>query len=272
MLVLSTEPLTGDKLRQRIAQDLGDGDGQIELDLVIPALASSPFAHAMGDVDDARAQAEEAIEASAPEELAPDAHVDHAEVGDSDPILAIEDALNRDPADEIVIVTRAGDSSRWLEGDLFDRAREKFAQPIHHIEVDPESHRVLDDERKGEGAEPSDDAEVEGRSQNTPRFSARDLAGIAVAVVGTLAAIIIAGGCDGDTVQRDTGVDGVGSDGSCVLAYIVAGIAALVNAAHVVGLVLFESVGYRGGWARFFSWLSLIGTPIAVVIVAIAAH
>jgi hypothetical protein len=45
----------------------------------------------------------------------------------------------------------------------------------------------------------------------------------------------------------------------------------LVNIAHVVGLLLFESVGYRGLWERFFARLSLIGTP-AAIIVSLLAH
>jgi hypothetical protein len=47
---------------------------------------------------------------------------------------------------------------------------------------------------------------------------------------------------------------------------VIAGIAALVNLAHVVGLVLFQSLRYRGFWERSFAWMSLIGTPIAIVI------
>lgn len=38
---------------------------------------------------------------------------------------------------------------------------------------------------------------------------------------------------------------------------------------HVVGLFLFESVRYDGIFSRFFARLSLIGTPIAVVISAV---
>jgi hypothetical protein len=41
---------------------------------------------------------------------------------------------------------------------------------------------------------------------------------------------------------------------------------ALVNMAHVVGLVLFESVGERGAAQRFFRNLSLVATPLAVVV------
>ncbi len=40
---------------------------------------------------------------------------------------------------------------------------------------------------------------------------------------------------------------------------------ALVNMAQVVGLVLFESVRYRGGFAKLLRTLSLVGTPLAVL-------
>lgn len=44
---------------------------------------------------------------------------------------------------------------------------------------------------------------------------------------------------------------------------------ALVNLAHVVGLFLFQSVRYNGIFSRLFSRLSLIGTPVAVLVSAV---
>jgi hypothetical protein len=40
----------------------------------------------------------------------------------------------------------------------------------------------------------------------------------------------------------------------------------LINAAHIVGLFLFESVGYRGFFARMFAILSLVLTPVAIIV------
>ena len=40
---------------------------------------------------------------------------------------------------------------------------------------------------------------------------------------------------------------------------------ALINMAHVVGLLLLESVNYHGGWQRFFRNLSLTATPLAIL-------
>lgn len=40
---------------------------------------------------------------------------------------------------------------------------------------------------------------------------------------------------------------------------------ALINMADVVGLTLFESVHYRGGFAKLFRTLSSVGTPLAIL-------
>lgn len=244
-----------------------------ELFVVAPALTESAFEHAMGSVDDAIVEARERLDESI-ETLRSSALEVEGVVGDSDPLLAIEDALRLRRAEKIVVVTNAGDP-HWLEEDLFSRARQRFEPPLVHlaIETDGVEQRVTDVESAGHGAEPPPDIEVETQSGNMPRFSARDLLGIAVAVIGSLAAILIAAGCsDGQELQRTTPEAGQGSDGSCVAAYVVAGVSALVNVAHVVGLVLFESTGYRGGWSRFFAWLSLVGTPLAIVATIALAH
>ena len=53
-----------------------------------------------------------------------------AEAGDSDPLLAIQDALARFDADEIVVVTRPEEEASWLEQRAADdaprRARTAF--------------------------------------------------------------------------------------------------------------------------------------------------
>jgi GABA permease len=54
-------------------------------------------------------------------------------VGDMVPLMAIEDALARFPADTIVISTHPAERSRWLKKDLVEQARKKFARPVVHI-------------------------------------------------------------------------------------------------------------------------------------------
>jgi GABA permease len=58
------------------------------------------------------------------------------EIGDSDPNVAIEDALRMFPADEIVISTHPPERSHWLERGVVERARDEVGLPITHVVVD----------------------------------------------------------------------------------------------------------------------------------------
>lgn len=272
-LLVAALPIEGEEALGQVREAIGEK--RKRLVLVAPALTGSPLEHAMGSVDDAISEAATRLQAT--EEALEEKGFDvESRVGDSDPILAIEDAMREFPIELIVIVSQEGEDSRWLEGDMFERAKQKFEPPIVFVAAEssdggtPQVTRV---ETDGPGADPPPEAEFDPESDNMPRFSVRDLIGIVVAVVGTLAAVVIAAGCDGgDTLQRTGPSAGQGSDGSCVAAYIVAGATALINVAHVVGLLFFESVGYRGGWARILSVSSLVGTPIAVLATILLAH
>jgi hypothetical protein len=63
------------------------------------------------------------------------------EVGDGDPVQAIEDALRTFGADEIIISTHPEGRSNWLERGVVESARERFAVPITHVVVDLEKER-----------------------------------------------------------------------------------------------------------------------------------
>jgi hypothetical protein len=234
-------------------------------------LIGSAVKHAMGDVDEAREEAGGVLARSIAQLKAAGVEA-QGQVGDSDPLLATQDALMTFEADEIVLVTRPQDKARWLEDNLFERAEQTFEQPIIHLEVAESATgaQVVAEEEADAGVKAPDVDAFEGQSRNTPRLTTRDVVGILVAVIGSALAIVLAATSGGDQVQRDTGSGGAGSDGGAVFAYIVAGVITLVNVAHVVGLMLFQAAEYRGGWARLFSWLSLIGTPIAVILVLIA--
>ncbi len=58
------------------------------------------------------------------------------EIGDSDPNVAIEDALRAFPADELLISTHPPQRSRWLEQGVVKWAREEIELPITHVVVD----------------------------------------------------------------------------------------------------------------------------------------
>lgn len=265
VLVLAAEPVLAQPIVAELRRHLANAE-DAQVMVVAPALADSPLKHAMGDVDEGRERAERVLATSLNEldETSPEGRI-----GDADPILAIEDALAEFPADEIIVVTAPKGEGVYLEDEIFDRAREQFDQEVVRLAIGQAgfANAQVREVERGEGSSAETaEREIDPASKNLPRLSARDIAGIVIAMVGTFALIVLAAQCGGDEVQRNTGTGGVGSSGSCVFRYIAAGVMALANIAHVVGLFLFQSVGYRGLAAKGFAWLSLIGTPVAIVL------
>jgi hypothetical protein len=107
--------------------------------VVVPAL-NSPLRHWASDEDDARAAAATRLEQSLGR--LKEAGVDAAgQVGDGDPLQAMEDALRTFGADEIVISTHPEGKSHWLERGVVEKARERFMVPITHVVTDLEAER-----------------------------------------------------------------------------------------------------------------------------------
>jgi len=225
--------------------------------VIAPAVERTALRHALGDVDAAAREARDRLEISLAELRAAGISA-MGEVGDSDPLIAAKDALRQYPADEVLIVAHAGDQARWFEDGLFERAQEELYPPLHLIAIRREAGdgmpRLADVKGVGAGRKRPAGAERELRlSPNLPRLTRGDLAGVLVAIVGTIVAIVLAG--------TGPGADSAGGAAQILIAMAVA----LINMAHVVGLTLLESVGSRGGWQRFFRNLSMVGTPLAVL-------
>src|SRR5919109_694375 len=96
---------------------------------------STPLRHWGSDEDPARAQAQEGLEGSLAR-LQEEGIAARGEIGDGDPLQAIEDALRTFGADEIIISTHPEGRSNWLKRGLVERARQRFAVPITHVVVD----------------------------------------------------------------------------------------------------------------------------------------
>lgn len=136
VLVVANETVGGRALLSEIQNRCKGLDSEILV--VTPALVGSAVKAWASDVDDAiesakRRQADSvrAIEAVGLRT--------RGEVGDSDPNVAIEDALLRFPADEVIISTHPRERSRWLERGVVERAREEVELPITHVVVDLEA-------------------------------------------------------------------------------------------------------------------------------------
>jgi GABA permease len=133
LLVVANETVGGEALVEEIRSRCRERE--CEILVVTPALAASRVSHWASDVDEAIELARQRMELSliAIRELGLKAK---GEIGDSDPNVAIEDALRTFPADEIVISTHPPERSRWLEHRVVDRAREEIDLPIAHVVVD----------------------------------------------------------------------------------------------------------------------------------------
>jgi hypothetical protein len=133
LLVVANETVGGGALLEEI-QERCRGR-RCEILVVTPALVGSRASHWASDVDEAIELARQRMELSliAIDRLGLKAK---GEIGDSNPNVAIEDALRVFPADEIVISTHPPHRSRWLEHGVVERAREEIDLPITHVVVD----------------------------------------------------------------------------------------------------------------------------------------
>ena len=138
ILVVANETVAGERLRDAIRQAAAKGPAEV---LVVSPALNSPLRHWASDDDGARARAHERLEASLAR-LREAGIEARGEVGDSDPLQAIADALRTFGADEIVISTHPEGRSNWLERGVVSGARERFAVPITHVVVDLEAERV----------------------------------------------------------------------------------------------------------------------------------
>jgi GABA permease len=104
------------------------GDTPAEVLVVAPAL-NSRLLHWVSDVDGAIARAHDRVELAVAE-LRERGVRTRGEVGDSNPMVAITDALANFPASEIVIATHPAGQSNWLERGLIENARARFDIPL----------------------------------------------------------------------------------------------------------------------------------------------
>jgi hypothetical protein len=137
ILVIANETVGGETLREEIRRRSAGFEEQVLV--VCPAL-NSPIRHWASDEDQARAAAQERLNRSLAR-LAEAGIEARGEVGDCEPLQAIEDSVRTFGPDEIIISTHPEGRSNWLEKGVVAGARERFAVPITHVVVDLEAER-----------------------------------------------------------------------------------------------------------------------------------
>lgn len=240
------------ELAGRVEREIGTAEAW----LVAPAFARNRIEHLVSDIDEQVDEADAALRASERELSAAGVTVAGRGTGDADPLLAIEDVLNGFPAERIVLVVHTEQESRWAESDLFEKAVERFELPIRELRIGEDGDggvRVTETETAAAsaGEEP---AELRPANYSLPPIPVSDAVGLGIGILGTVVLAILAASAPGDYLEWPA---------SAQLALAI--YSALVNLGHAFGLLLMDSVGFHRGPEKFFAWLSLIGTPIAIL-------
>ena len=138
ILVVANETCAGKALCDEIRYRVRGYDADV---LVIAPALSSQLRYWTSDVDGARATAQGRLDASLAALAAAGVRA-QGEIGDADPLQAIEDGLRTFGANEIIISTHPPGRSNWLERDIVKRARELYDLPITHVVVNLELERA----------------------------------------------------------------------------------------------------------------------------------
>jgi hypothetical protein len=129
LLVVTPEPVDANVLRST----LGDEVEGAEVLVVSPATHQSKIAFWVSDADEAIHEAEVAQEETV--ERLEEEGIDAAgDTGESEPAVAIEDALATFPADRIVVFTHAGEKD-YREDEGLAEVEERFGVPVTHAEI-----------------------------------------------------------------------------------------------------------------------------------------
>lgn len=257
VLLVVDELFRGDEMAEGLKGQMGDHDS-VQILLVAPALAGNRVDQELGNIDVTFPEAEERMTAALKElsEAGLDAQ---GEVGDADPLVAIDDALARFPADRIVVVNHVDGDALPAEEGMWDRLSLDYRQPVTQLKVtipvDGEPQKIADIER-APARERTEEEKIRA-TRNFPPLSRRDLTGILFGLLGTAAIGLVA-------VGIGTEYEGALS-GKAAAAVLIAIGAFLINVAHVIALLFFESVRYDGFWDRFMARMSIGVTSLGLI-------
>lgn len=131
ILALVSEPVSGETLKHAVD---GERAEAAEVLVVAPAL-NTRTRFWLSDPDPAIERAEQVQEETV--ERMDEEGIDAAgDTGESDPLLAIQDALQTFPADEVVLFTHPQGEHNWLEEGVVDEVKERFGGPVRHWVVE----------------------------------------------------------------------------------------------------------------------------------------
>jgi hypothetical protein len=258
-LVVIDEAVSGRELTRALTERLEGGIEEVFV--VAPALPESRLELMMGDVDDAIPPARERLKETL-EALRAAGVKATGEVGDSDPIQAMNDEVVKFAPDQIILVAHNEAEGSPVEKGLLEQAERDLDLPVLELVVTREAEpEVVDVQKTKRGS-------WRGRGESgayLPPVNKRDIAGIIVGftctiILGILAAKGLANSHTGGGNHEE---NRAGAEAVAML--LIALAFALINLGHIVALILAQGVRAEGLFNRFFSKISLYGTPLALI-------
>ena len=126
--MVTTTVADEDELRDELA-------GAEVIRIVAPAAKVSRLAWLTGAEDDARAEADRAAQSAAEAALGQASVEVDPTSQNTDAAQDVDDALRTFDPEEIVVVTRHGEESTWLEDEALRKAVEGSGVPVRHLEL-----------------------------------------------------------------------------------------------------------------------------------------
>jgi hypothetical protein len=133
-LVVANRTLGGEHLLDEVRRRLDAGGCRFHV--VVPV--TPVHEHGGWNEGHSRAEAQQRLDVALDRFRALGAEVS-GELGDPSPVLAISDALRKQPFDGIILSTLQPGLSRWLKLDLPHRVERDFGLPVQHIVADTET-------------------------------------------------------------------------------------------------------------------------------------
>ena len=259
VLLVADEIFDGGDVARELEKHLGADAAGSDVLVISPAMSHSRIDQELGNVDPVLPEADDRMVAAV-KELSDAGFRARGEVGDGDLLVAIGDGIAEYRPDEIVVVVHVDDEADPGEKGIWTRLKDEFHEPVTLLKVAHPDARgasvVVDSEHSPAHDRTSE--EVIRETRNFPPLRGRDVAGILIGFIGTIALgmIAVAAGTD------DSGE----LSGSAAVILMIAMAAFLINVAHIVGLLFFESVRYTGIWEKFMARASILITTVGLAV------
>ena len=132
LLVITSEPITADHLRDAIGPDAAAG---AEVLVIAPALHRSALRFWLSDADEAIARAQ-TVQQDSVDQLDDEGIAATGDTGESEPLAAIADALQGFPADRVALFIHPTADQSYRESITAAQIEERFGLPVTASEIE----------------------------------------------------------------------------------------------------------------------------------------